>query len=65
MDKHNAIKNAFELIEELDELIEIEYMEADDDFGYDHVHDFYEVDEQEVYYDYDTTNIDNWPVCGY
>lgn len=34
-------------------------------FGYDHVHDFYEVDEQEVYYNYDTTNIDNWPVCGY
>lgn len=33
MDKHNTIKNAFEVIEELDELIEIEYMEADDDPG--------------------------------
>lgn len=33
MDRHNAIKNAFDVIEELDELIEIEYMEADDDPG--------------------------------
>lgn len=33
-------------------------------FGYDHVHDFYEVDEQEVYVGYDTDNIDNWPVLG-
>lgn len=33
-------------------------------FGYDHVHDFYEVDENEVYAGYDTDNIDNWPVLG-
>lgn len=33
MDKHKAIESAFEVIEELDELIEIEYMEADDDPG--------------------------------
>lgn len=31
-------------------------------YGYDHVHDFYEVDENEVYAGYDTKNIDNWPV---
>lgn len=33
MDRHEVIKNAFDTIEELDELIEIEYMEADDDPG--------------------------------
>ena len=33
--------------------------------GYDNVNDFYEVDENEVYTGYDTSNIDNWPVCGY
>lgn len=33
MDKHNAIKNAFDVIEELDELIEIEREEAEDDPG--------------------------------
>ena len=33
-------------------------------FGYDHVHNFYEVDEDEVYTGYDTDNIDNWPVLG-
>ena len=30
MDKHKAIKNAFDAIEELDELIEIECEEAED-----------------------------------
>lgn len=33
-------------------------------FGYDNVHDFYGVDEDEVYTGYDTDNIDNWPVLG-
>ena len=33
-------------------------------FGYDHVYDFYEVDEDEVYTGYDTDNIDSWPVLG-
>ena len=33
-------------------------------FEYDHVHDFYEVDEDEIYAGYDTDNIDSWPVLG-
>lgn len=33
-------------------------------YEHDHVHDFYEVDEDEVYVGYDTDNIDNWPVLG-
>lgn len=34
-------------------------------YEYDHVHDFYEVDEDEVYAGYDTDNIDSWPILGF
>lgn len=32
---------------------------------YDHVHDFYEVGEDEIYAGYDTDNIDSWLILGF